>query len=177
MIVDDSSREKLHPDPRRAKAPFRPYRVGADRSRPDLRKRDPRNGPSISSMARPRTADQARYSASWATLGRQRAGSDEPVKRRAQQFKGIEPAIPGLGRIRLDRACISDREGGAEQSRLFLRKAQIGGPYRTQARTSEGGGTVPRGNSASSASIAFASAEKAAERTACRSSYRLAKCR
>src|SRR3984893_13694832 len=38
-------------------------------------------------------------------------------------------------------------------------------------------GLVPRGNRASSASIATASADKAAERTACKSSHRLAKCR
>src|SRR5260370_13393831 len=38
-------------------------------------------------------------------------------------------------------------------------------------------GLVPRGNRASSASIATANAEEAAEGTACKSSHRLAKCR
>jgi hypothetical protein len=78
----------------------------------------------------------------WATLGRQHTGFDEPVERRAQQLKGIEPAISGLSRNGSAARFIGDREGGMEQSRFFLCKPQVSGANRSQARTSEVGGTV-----------------------------------
>src|SRR6266403_4493305 len=81
----------------------------------------------------------------WPTLGGQHAGVDEPVECGAQQLKGIEAAIPGLGRNWFAARFVGDREGGVEQSRFFLGKAQVSGANRSQARASGVGGTGSTG--------------------------------
>jgi hypothetical protein len=81
----------------------------------------------------------------WATLAGQHAGIDEPVERGAKQLKGVEAAIPGFGRNRFAARFIRDREGGVEQSRFFLGKPQVSGPYRSQARPGGVGGTGSTG--------------------------------
>ena len=58
------------------------------------------SGPSMSSMARPCTADQARNSAPGRRSTGQHAGFDHPVQRGPEQLERIQAAVPGARRCR-----------------------------------------------------------------------------
>jgi len=97
----------------------------------------PRSTPSMTSMDRPCTADQAKYSAAGRRCGGSTSACTSPVERHAEQLERIQTAAAGHLGIGFAAPVASRPERRAEQSGLGQRETQIAGADRAQADTGE----------------------------------------